>query len=280
MFKKVLQIIGFGGIIYIHYYIKEKENKKMGLITCPKCGKQISDKAVSCPQCNFDFSNQGLFVCTECGCTYANAEACPQCGCPKPVATAKAPKKKRKGIIIAVVAIALVIALASFGIKTVKEAIYYSQMEEVTYAMLNSGADAETAGNLIVSVWNNAIYEKRSKETDKFTLAYNYGGTSYRFVDDFNTALSNLFADADFSADIQQIEKERAEITSCMKELKDPPKKYKDAYQALKTYYDDYMKFTSVVIECNGSLNSFSEEFGECDDKFVDSYDKMCFYLD
>lgn len=255
----------------------------MGLKNCPNCGKQISDKAVSCPQCNFDLSNQALSVCTECGCTYANMEACPQCGCPKPVATAKAPKKKRKGIIIAVTAIVLVVALVFslilVGIQKIKEEVYYSKMEEVTYAMLDSAADTETAGNLIVSVWHNAIYEVTDKETDKFTKVKDKYSGEY-FVDDFNTALDNLFSDSEFSNDIQQIKNERAEITACMKELTDPPKKYKEAYQALKEYYDNYMKFTDTVISCDGSLNSFSEEFGDYDDKTVDAFNKMTFYLD
>lgn len=250
----------------------------MGLINCPKCGKQVSDKAVSCPQCNFDLSNQSLIVCTECGCTYANMEACPQCGCPKTVVTAKAPKKKRTGIIIAVVAIAVVIALLLLGVQKIREVIYYSKMEEIVYVMLDSAAETEDAGNLIVSVWHNVIYGVDDVTTDKFTKAESKYGGKY-FVSDFNVALSNLFADSEFSYSITKIENERADITACMKELKDPPKKYEDAYEALKTYYDNYMKFTDIVIKCDGSLNSFSEEFGEYDEKTVDCFNKMCFYL-
>lgn len=35
--------------------------------------------------------------------------------------------------------------------------------------MLDGAAKAENAGNLIKSVWYNAIYEERDTETDKYT---------------------------------------------------------------------------------------------------------------
>lgn len=31
----------------------ERGEKEMALITCPECGKQISDLAQSCPNCGF-----------------------------------------------------------------------------------------------------------------------------------------------------------------------------------------------------------------------------------
>ena len=104
--------------------------------------------------------------------------------------------------------------------------------------MLDGAAKAENAGNLIKSVWYNAIYEERNSETDQ------------------------------------------SEVTNLMKQLKEPPKKYEEAYSVLKVYYDNYLKMTKIVINPTGSLNTFSEDFNTYDNNTVDSYEKMKLYLD
>lgn len=88
----------------------------------------------------------------------------------------------------------------------------------------------DDAGNLIKSVWYNAIYEERNSETDQ------------------------------------------SEVTNLMKQLKEPPKKYEEAYSVLKVYYDNYLKMTKIVINPTGSLNAFSEDFNTYDNNTVDSY--------
>ncbi len=87
----------------------------------------------------------------------------------------------------------------------------------------------DDAGNLIKSVWYNAIYEERNSETDQ------------------------------------------SEVTNLMKQLKEPPKKYEEAYSVLKVYYDNYLKMTKIVINPTGSLNAFSEDFNAYDNNTVDS---------
>ena len=58
---------------------QRKEEPKMGLVYCPKCGEEISDKAISCPHCNFAFSKQNIVKCDECGMEYeSNLSACPK----------------------------------------------------------------------------------------------------------------------------------------------------------------------------------------------------------
>ena len=53
----------------------------MAFISCPECGSQCSDQAVSCPNCGFIFSS--LNKCEECGAVLDPGKAaCPQCGCP------------------------------------------------------------------------------------------------------------------------------------------------------------------------------------------------------
>lgn len=247
----------------------------MGLITCPKCGETISDKATVCPHCNSSVSKHNLITCEDCKKEYdISLAACPNCGCPN--SSIKQKKKKNKGVIISIVVLALIIVVA-FGIgisQKAKEFEYYSNMEAVSYTMLDGAAKAEDAGNLIKSVWYNAIYENRDDETDQYTMK------NGKFVDDFNDALSSLFADENFSNSISEIETNQFEVTDLMKQLKNPPKKYEEAYSVLNGYYDNYLKMIKTVISPTGSLNTFSEDFNTYDNDTVDSFEKMKLYLD
>ncbi len=247
----------------------------MGLTSCPKCGETISEKATVCPHCNSDVSKNNIVMCEDCKKEYdISMDDCPNCGCPN--SAAKPKKKKHKGVIISIVVFALiVIGVLGIGIlQKLKEPDYYSNMEKVSFAMLDGAAKAENAGNLIKSVWYNAIYEKRNSETDQYTMKKG------KFVDDFNDALSELFADENFTNSIFEIETNQSQVIDLMKQLKNPPKKYEEAYSVLMAYYDNYLKMTKIVINPTGSLNTFSEDFDTYDNDTVDSYEKMKLYLD
>ena len=249
----------------------------MGLVYCPKCGEEISDKAISCPHCNFAFSKQNIVKCEECGMEYeSNLSACPKCGCPKPSFTEKTQKSKHKGIIISIISVALIaVFILGFSIMQKSKGLeYYSNMETVSFTMLDGAAKAETAGNLIKSVWYNSIYEKRDAETDKYTMK------NGKFVDDFNDALSNLFADENFMNSISEIELNQSNVTDLMKKLRNPPTQYEEAYSVLKNYYDNYLQMTKLVINPTGSLQTFSEDFNTYDTDTVNAYEKMKLYLD
>lgn len=249
----------------------------MALMKCPNCGQTISDKAIFCPHCkhrNADVSAIDA-VCPECGTQFTSEQSfCPACGCPKSMNTPE--KKRHKGIIITAIILPIVIIigfLGAFAIDKGKAAVYYDHLETVTYKMLDGAANAESAGNLIKSVWYNAIYEKRDAATDKYTLK------DGKFVDDFNDALGNLFSDEEFRESISAIQSNQDEVVKLLKQLKNPPKKYEEAYAALKTYYDNYLALTKMVINPTGSLQSFSDEFNDADAATVHSYEKMKLYL-
>lgn len=185
-------------------------------------------------------------------------------------------KKKHRGIIVTAIVLSILIIiglLSTFVISKGKSAVYYDNLETVTYKMLDGAANAETAGNLIKSVWYNTIYEKRDTATDKYTLK------NGKFVDDFNEALSNLFYDEEFRKSISTIQNNQDEVVELMKKLKNPPKEYEEAYSVLKTYYDNYLALTKMVINPTGSLQSFSDEFNDADTATANSYEKMKLYL-
>lgn len=248
----------------------------MSMINCPECGRPISDKAAACPYCNQ--RNEGVLTanvtCPECKMQYPKEDrACPACGCPN---NTVCKKKNRKWIIITAIVLCVVILsglLGSFIINKGKAAAYYNNMETVTYKMIAGSVLAEDAGNLIKNVWYNTIFEKYDDETDKYTLENGF------FVSDFNDALSNLFSDEEFKNVISGIKSNQNEVTELMKLLKNPPKKYEEAYSALKAYYDDYLILTKMVISPTGSLSSFSEDFNNADNASVKSYENMKMYL-
>ena len=111
----------------------------MGLTTCPKCGKTISEKATVCPCCN---------------------------------SAVKQKQKKHKGVFKSIIVFTLiVVSVLGIGIsQKAKELTFYSNMETVSFTMLDGATKAEDAGNLIKSVWYNAIFEERNSETDKYTM--------------------------------------------------------------------------------------------------------------
>lgn len=186
----------------------------------------------------------------------------------------KEKKKKHTGLIIFIV-ILIGATVIGFGVvQNVKKAEYYSDMETISYTMLDGAAKAEDAGNLIKSVWHNAIFEERDAKTDKYTIE------NGKFVDDFNDALDNLFEDEEFINSISEIKNNQSESTDLMRKLTSPPKKYEEAYSVLKVYYDNYLKMTNTVISPSGSLNTFSEDFNSYDTETVDSYQKMKLYLE
>lgn len=248
----------------------------MGLINCPKCGESVSERAALCPHCNENLIQQTLILCDECGNEYESTlPACTKCGCPNShFANILHTKKRKRKTAVVISAILIVVLLLGLGVlQKIKSTVYYENMETITYTMLDGAADAEAACNLITSVWYNAIYEEHDEETDKYTIQ------SGQFVDDFNDALNNLFTDYDFIQIISELQDNQYEVISLMKKLKNPPKKYEEAYSELQIYYDNYMKFTNLAISPDGSYNSVSDDFHTYDTETVNGYQKMLLYL-
>lgn len=253
----------------------------MALIYCPKCSQPVSDKAYFCPKCGcLIFSQFNIVKCDDCGNEYkGDLHSCPVCGCPSPnINTLPQKKKSKHKAIIEVLILVAVFAFIGFSgfvaFKKMEKEQYYNNMKSVTYTMLDGAIEAEDAGNLIKNVWFNAIDKKRDTSTDKYTMQ------NGKFVDDFNDALDNLFSDADFIQNISKIKNNQSEVIELIKELRNPPKEYEEAYTVLKLYFDNYLKLTRMVINPKGSLKSFAEDFKTYDTDTATSYDNMILYLD
>lgn len=260
----------------------------MAMVQCPECGKQISDKAAKCLYCGCEFVSNDKKTCVECGEELTEGETvCHVCGCPVDMVSTSPQQVEVTGVkisnkskkIFIGIAVAVVVTVAAIaGIMQIQRQdaakTFGENLELATITMLSGAGDAENCGNLIKQVWFNAIYEKLDSKTDQYTRPDGY------FVDDFNTALQNLFSDASFSEEISTIKNNQSMVQSLMKELKDPPNEYEDAYEALLKFYDAYTNLVNLVTGPSGSLQTFSSNFNDADSKTLNNYKAMSLYLE
>lgn len=143
---------------------------------------------------------------------------------------------------------------------------YQSQYNDLVYSMLDDAVLAENIGNLIISVWHNAIWEVSDVETDKYTKVNGV------IVSDFNDALMNLFNDAEYSRNLSTLSDNQWQVKEKMKKMLNPPEGYENAFKALESMYNSYISFTNIVLRCEGSLESFSNDFGDADETLNEQY--------
>jgi hypothetical protein len=150
---------------------------------------------------------------------------------------------------------------------------YQTSYDQLVSNMLQDAVLAENIGNLTVKVWNNAIWQKRDADTDKFTMVND------QFVADFNDALTNLASDESFSSDISILSENQQQTKALMKEMLDPPEGYENAFKALEGMYNAYINLTNIVLSGNGSLESYSNEFSEADKELSEQYQAADLYV-
>lgn len=143
-----------------------------------------------------------------------------------------------------------------------------------SYTMLKEASSAEDYGNLIRKVWYNAIFKEEDTETNKYTKK---SGT---FVSDFNDALSNLFADEYFRAQLDTLKLTRDSVKNYMKQLKDRSTENSDAYAAVCKLYSEYTKLVDLVTSPTGSLTTYTSEFRDTDTGVSDAFNTVELYFD
>lgn len=238
----------------------------MALITCPECGKEISDKVKACPHCGFPLAEDSQQT--------QPVSAPQQVEVVSVKVDTKKPKRFLVGAIIAVALIAVCIIVAIVVKQQNEAAARAAYIENLVLArstMLTGGAQAESLCNLTKSVWYNTIYE----ESDSTTDAYTKNSYSGKFHEDFNTSLSSLYSDPSTKTTITTIKENQEKVAEIMRDLQNPPDDLAACFQTIESMYDVYSDFTSLAVSPSGTLKSYSENFSTYDNDFMRLYDKL-----
>lgn len=222
----------------------------MSLVTCPECGKEVSETSKKCIHCGYKFKKNGG-------------------------------SGKKKAIIISIIAIILVAVGLSvfFVIKNKRdkelaeqrEKKYIQQMEYFRDDVINGGATAEDLCNLVDSVWYNAINEKFDVKTNEYT----HDDKKHEFYD-FNTALSNLFESNEYSKLVSDLKTNKGKVDEMIAELKEyPNENYKEYFDCCYDLYNEYTMFYNFATNASGSYKEYSEKFTETENIFLEKFNKL-----
>ena len=247
----------------------------MALINCPNCNREISDKAKVCVGCGHQFiddlnTEKRMVNCPECGeIADSMKDVCSNCGYPlnsHEIETGEKQKSKsvfkKKWFWVLTICVVFLMSIVLLVSNNARTENYNIEICTAVDEIMAVSADAENVGNQICSVWNNAIFDKDNENTAKYT----------KTAKDFNEALSNLFADEEFTGKITAIRNKQSEIDTYLGKLKNPPEKFEDAYDEFKDLYYAYSDYVDFVILCNGSYNTYTEDLSKKRSELMESY--------
>lgn len=275
------------------------ENNEQRL--CPECKKIIDMDAKECPECGYkleqvleedsdkDKTDKKSIKCPECGEVLSKKEkVCHKCGY-----VIKKGKKGKVvgGIIIAVVVLFGIICFSNYNQQKKAEAerqqkieqqekakkkaeeeleSYKSSFELAVLCMQIGSFDAQQAGGLVHDVWYDTIYNRDESDTRKYVSGHS----------DFNDSLDALFKDSDFQEKITSLKNSQETARNYMKSLTNPPDEYKQGYEALLEFYNDYVTFTNLAIDPTGNLTSYTQSFNETVSAISTDIETMKLYTD
>lgn len=222
----------------------------MSLVTCPECGKEVSETSKKCIHCGYKFKKNGG-------------------------------SGKKKAIIISIIAIILVaVGLSVFFVMKSKrdkelaeqrEKKYIQQMEYFRDDVINGGVDAEKLCNLVSGVWYDAINE----DIESDTMKYAYDDKKHKFYD-FETALSNLFESDEYSKLVNDLKNNKSKVDEMIAELKEyPNENYKEYFDCCYDFYNEYTLFYDFAVNTTGSYNDYSEKYKSTKDNFLEKFNEL-----
>lgn len=276
----------------------------MAKISCLNCGKEVSDKAKICPNCDYQLiediiTEETSIVCEDCGTEIPFNTDISKCGCSvseknenfdepalqkvevDSVNLPTVKKSAKKYIMIAIIVIILIgvgIVVGSIikSNQSAKISAEYSENFKSAATMMRTDVvEAESAGYLIKSVWYNTVYKKEDSETDKYTRSNGYG-----FNDDFNDSIIALFSDSSFESKLLSIKSNRKSVSDLMKTLENPPEEYEESYKALKDFYDAYLDLTGLALFPSGNLLTYLNSLDTADVEVINCYKALQIYIE
>ncbi len=266
---------------------------------CEKCGQEIAKESKFCPSCGAANVNatqqeevlvnqntepqtqespiQEEVVANEAGVITENAPPVYQAPFQEQKETLQEKINKfgkTKVIAIGGAALVALVVIIAIVITSISSASYKGKLEEA-YTEIQAAAEyAEDYASLESKVWYNCIQENESTETDEYTQD-EYG----IFYDDFNDALSDFYLGEYSTYSI--VNSKTQTINSLMSELKDPPSKFEDEYQALRELYVAYSDMADLVIgDSSYSYNTFSEALNNAKASYKNASSNARSYLE
>ena len=180
-------------------------------------------------------------------------------------------------IVLAVVAVTALAAMCIFAVKDAqqrKAAAYQGELVQLAERIQEHAVDAYEVAAAEESVWRNSIYQERDASTDPYTMEDGV------FLEDFNDALGKLYGDSDFQSKGAFIDSNRKSVAEGMSRLKDAPEGYEDVYQALKAYYDAYIRLTNLALNSAGyTYSDFNSELGDLNRELDTCYLTIATYV-
>lgn len=244
----------------------------MALLTCPECGKEISDQAKACPHCGYPIHTQedpspgepseAALVPTQ-----PSQEDVPLQDAQPSEEPAEPPKKKKKkGKIVAAVLAALLVAggLAGVSVHQIQlkaeeerlrlaeeqqKADYIENVSEVVSKIDLELLQAHLLCQITSAVWHDAVFNKYSNPS---TSPYVVGGN-------INLSIQKLYDDPFTAGTVEKIKKSQNEIAEKMKNLQNPPEEYRDLYESINDYYIEYQALSNLAITPSGNLTQFND---------------------
>lgn len=262
---------------------------------CEKCGNEIANESKFCPSCgaananvtqqeevsvnqNTEPQTQEAPVQTEqipAASDVAAENVPPVYAPPKATLQYKINKiGKTKALAIGGAALVALVVIIAVVISSISTASYKGKLEEAYTEIQTAAEYAESYATLESKVWYNCIQENESTETDEYTQdEYGY------FHDDFNDALSEFYSGEYLT--YSMVSSKTTTINSLMSELKDPPSKFEDEYQALRELYVAYSDMADLVIgDSSYSYNTFSEALNNAKSSYKNASSNARSYLE
>lgn len=178
--------------------------------------------------------------------------------------TKKATKKKKT--ILSVILVIILIAGGIFGYfqySNQKAKEYKQNVKKVQVMVIVSGTKAENMINEYIQVWDKAIESRYGFEL--------HG----EYVSDFNDALQVQKSYFISNGDIDKLKKDKNEIESTVKQLKNPPKNYEEIYNLVIDLQNKYRTFSDYAIDPSGSLLSYGNDTAEISRELSDIYQEI-----
>jgi hypothetical protein len=152
----------------------------------------------------------------------------------------------QKKYLFITIAIVILISGICFGYSKYNEKKYLKNLKEVVTLITDDAILSESITSLFETVWNKAVFDK-----------YKYDYRSPYWGKEFNEALSIAMSDSSTVESVKVLNNKTTDIELKMKELNNPPSRFKTIYQNLIELYAATKEYSKLANSPEGSLESF-----------------------